>query len=62
MSLTLTAILIRWVRVTDSLVRDSDGWRIARRRHVPFLHYESPTTAIDFPGVGGKDPDDLDPS
>jgi hypothetical protein len=56
------SVLIRWVEVTDTLVRDPSGWRIAERRHVPVLQYESPTTAIDFPGVGGKDPDGVDPS
>ncbi|MGD9988192.1 nuclear transport factor 2 family protein [Pseudonocardia sp.] len=48
-------VLVRWVRVTDELVRGSSGWRIAKRRHVPQLQYESPTAAIDFPGVGGKE-------
>lgn len=50
-------VLIRWVEVTDRLTRDPSGWRIAQRRHVPVLQYESPTTEIDFPGVGGKEPE-----
>ncbi|GAA4549675.1 nuclear transport factor 2 family protein [Pseudonocardia xishanensis] len=49
-------VVVRWVRVTDELVRRPSGWRIAKRRHVPQLQYESPRTAIDFPGIGGKDP------
>lgn len=49
-------VLVRWVRVTDELVRRPSGWKIAKRRHVPQLQYESPTSAIDFPGVGGMDP------
>ncbi|GAA1826997.1 hypothetical protein GCM10009836_00780 [Pseudonocardia ailaonensis] len=49
-------VLVRWVKVTDELVREPSGWKIAKRRHVPYLQYESPTTAIDFPGVGGQDP------
>lgn len=55
-------VLIRWVQVTDELVREQSGWKITKRRHVPFLQYESPTSAIDFPGVGGKDPLDLEMS
>ncbi|WP_236790873.1 nuclear transport factor 2 family protein [Amycolatopsis sp. GM8] len=54
------SVLIRWVQVKDTVVRDSSGWRIAKRRHVPLLQYESPTSPIDFPGVGGKDPDSAD--
>jgi ketosteroid isomerase-like protein len=53
-------VLIRWVRVTDELVREPSGWKIAKRRHVPQLQYESPTSAIDFPGVGGKEPQTAD--
>ena len=49
-------VLVRWVQVTDELVRRPSGWKIAKRRHVPQLQYESPTSAIDFPGVGGMDP------
>ncbi|GAA4709289.1 hypothetical protein GCM10023215_58590 [Pseudonocardia yuanmonensis] len=53
-------VLIRWVRVTDELVREPSGWKIAKRRHVPQLQYESSTSAIDFPGIGGKDPQAAD--
>ncbi|MCE0764212.1 nuclear transport factor 2 family protein [Pseudonocardia kujensis] len=52
-------VLVRWVRVTDELVREPSGWKVAKRRHVPQLQYESPTSPIDFPGVGGKDPADV---
>jgi ketosteroid isomerase-like protein len=55
-------VLIRWVEVTDRLARDSSGWRITARRHVPVLQYESRTTEIDFPGVGGRKPDEVGPS
>ncbi|GHF67956.1 hypothetical protein FHX82_003638 [Amycolatopsis bartoniae] len=56
------AVLIRWVEVSDKLVRGSSGWRIAERRHVPVAQYEATTTAIDFPGVGGRDPNAVGPS
>lgn len=53
-----SVVLVRWVRVTDEFVRAPEGWRVARRQHVPYLQYESPRAAIDFPGYGGVDPAD----
>lgn len=53
-----SVVLVRWVRLTDEFVREPSGWRISRRRHVPYLQYEAPKTPIDFPGIGGVEPAD----
>jgi hypothetical protein len=49
------SIIIRGVRVVDDYIRTEDGWKICKRRHMPFSQYEVPSLPIDFPGVGGVD-------
>lgn len=44
-------VLIRGVGVTDEYKRTDSGWLISKRKHVPFLQYEVPTTTIAFPGI-----------
>ncbi|GGR48135.1 hypothetical protein J2S40_003923 [Nocardioides luteus] len=50
------SVIVRGVHVVDGYVRTADGWKVAKRRHAPFLQYEAPLTDIDFPGVGGINP------
>lgn len=44
-------VLIRGVRVTDEYRRTDTGWLVSKRKHVPVLQYEVPTTPVAFPGI-----------
>ncbi len=43
-------VSMRAVRYLDDLVRTPNGWRIARRRHIPQIQFEVPASAIQMPG------------
>lgn len=44
-------VIVRGVRVTDEYRRTDTGWRVSKRKHMPFLQYEAPTAAVSFPGI-----------
>lgn len=50
------SVIVRGVHVVDGYAKTADGWKIAKRRHAPFLQYEAQLSDIDFPGVGGINP------